>query len=452
MIKYSALITIINITINKSKILVILSLLLTLIPAESYAQRNGDNLTGFCEGVFNLCGYKDKNTKEVVIPNIFERIMDFHEGLAAVRIKGLFGYIDLSGKIIIEPKYDLAGSFYQGLAEILVEGKTGIINKNGEIVIKPQFARSIPFTKDVVLVKSGTWHRSYYHGREKLPSLSDSAFSFSYGLYGLYHIKDGWIAKPQFYLNLFERQGRGLIWASKKDHPSEKLYGLLRSDGSWKIPPTYSHAQRLTEDGMAIVSIGMKNGRQKHWGAVNSEGDLVIPVKYAPIVRWYYGFSRYNIAGKEYSLDIMCLIVNKPNIDKVKPTLTLLKKLGLDHLIDTTLCKTGKYFNSKGLWGVKGPNGDIVIKPVYRAIGIFYNGVFWVPIDKEKQWCPIGIDGKRLEGYKCQRKHYSYTKTDSVPERFHKDPYENSVLWSRAHLEYLSGKRKNPPKWISSGP
>ncbi|MGO7719099.1 WG repeat-containing protein, partial [Rhizobium johnstonii] len=68
--------------------------------------------------------------------------MLFYEGLAAVRINGLFGYINTEGKVVIEPRFDLAGPFHDGFAEILVGKHTGVVAETGKVVLEPQFGRS----------------------------------------------------------------------------------------------------------------------------------------------------------------------------------------------------------------------------------------------------------------------------------------------------------------------
>ena len=43
---------------------------------------------------------------------------DFSEGLAAVKKDGKWGFIDLSGNLVIDTVYDSAGSFSEGLCAV----------------------------------------------------------------------------------------------------------------------------------------------------------------------------------------------------------------------------------------------------------------------------------------------------------------------------------------------
>lgn len=72
----------------------------------------------------------------------FTECMDFNDGLAAVSIDSLWGFINLAGKIVIEPKFARVGSFSAGLAWAAnpVTGEYGFIDKTGEFVISlPKF-------------------------------------------------------------------------------------------------------------------------------------------------------------------------------------------------------------------------------------------------------------------------------------------------------------------------
>jgi hypothetical protein len=72
-----------------------------------------------------------------VIPTIYENARSFHEGLASVSVvkngKIKYGFIDLQGKMIIEPKFAYASDFVNGLAICLGDGKLYKTTKYGEV-------------------------------------------------------------------------------------------------------------------------------------------------------------------------------------------------------------------------------------------------------------------------------------------------------------------------------
>jgi len=100
-----------------------------------------------------------------------------------------------------------------------------------------------------------------------------------------------------------------------------------------------------------------------------------------------------------------------------------------------------------GQWGIIDADGRDVIAPAYRAIACFKNGVAWAPIDSRRQWCALGPDGI-VRANNCTTLRYPYYATHAAPQEFHSDPFENSVLWTRAFLEFDAGRRDTPPLWI----
>ncbi len=587
--------------------------LLAVGPSHADDDNSGDTLVSRCSGVFNRCGYNHRETKTEVIPPRYERAMRFSEGLAAVRVHGRFGYIDLSGKTIIAPRFDLAGPFYQGLAEVIIDGAAGVIDRSGKLVIQPKFARAIPFTSDVVIVSEGGWRRVRRSGHERLEGLSSAISLLGNKPLGLYHIDDGWIGRPRFGFSLFETEGRGLIWATE-ERSLRGPWGLLRADGTWQVEPVFSHVQPLME-GRAVIRKSSENGPGlQPSGAVDREGNLVVPVEFEWLGYWSGGFALARKGGKEglvtkdgrlvgnryfekverdyfrgvgprifdglkwmsvapdgalvpdalndaiyvacssglkllhkssgglevirpdgtpaadYSIDRRhysqrdCdrplsvrvdgkwgfvtqdgrMITDPPSFDgqfgfragfapvqiaglwgvinlrgetTVEPQYEGMR-LGRDGFVVThqnrvfwitphgqeipepvlddtearksvLACDGGsRRFDQNGLWGITGPGGEIIIEPQYRAISCFRHGVAWVPDDDAKAWCPLGPNGKRRERPRCQTRFYEIAWSHHYPERLSHDPYESSVLWNRALLEYGVGRTAEPPFMI----
>jgi hypothetical protein len=59
----------------------------------------------------------------------------FSEGLTKVKKGGKYGFVDKTGKFIIEPPYQEAQIFSEGLAAVRLNGKVGY--KAGKFVIPP---------------------------------------------------------------------------------------------------------------------------------------------------------------------------------------------------------------------------------------------------------------------------------------------------------------------------
>lgn len=108
----------------------------------------------------NAFGFLDKTGKLVVEPQ-FERADNFSEGLCPVRINEKWGYIDKTGRIVIEPKYDWARKFSEGLGRVTIGAKTGFIDKTGNMVIEPEEQDVYDFADGLAVVWEKGNERGY---------------------------------------------------------------------------------------------------------------------------------------------------------------------------------------------------------------------------------------------------------------------------------------------------
>jgi hypothetical protein len=104
-----------------------------------------------------------------------------------------WGYVDTSGKWVVQPQFDKAEFFSEGLAPVDLDGKWGYIDGAGSLVIQPQFTEAHYFWGGLARVATG--HQlddnkamaSGYGfidrtGRMVLPASWDDAGDFSEGL------------------------------------------------------------------------------------------------------------------------------------------------------------------------------------------------------------------------------------------------------------------------------
>ncbi|MEH1839084.1 MAG: WG repeat-containing protein [Nostoc sp.] len=82
------------------------------------------------------CGYIDMQEKIAIPPDPkIQKAKPFYEGLAAVQIKGKWGYINRTGLRVIEPKFNGVSHFTDGLAYVIVNAASqGFINHSGQFV------------------------------------------------------------------------------------------------------------------------------------------------------------------------------------------------------------------------------------------------------------------------------------------------------------------------------
>jgi WG containing repeat len=124
----------------------------------AFVQGGGIHLYDPVVKAYVSMGYIDK-TGRWVIKSKFWRFYfsSFSEGLAPFRRNlGKWGYINLSGRVAIKPRYDWAGDFSGGLAPVLAHGTCSFIDKSGKVTMK-EMAQQTESPKEA---KIKEWERS----------------------------------------------------------------------------------------------------------------------------------------------------------------------------------------------------------------------------------------------------------------------------------------------------
>jgi YARHG domain/WG containing repeat len=250
-------------------------------------------------------GYIDKTGKIVIEPQ-FEDAEDFSEGLASIKIDGKYGYIDKTGKIIIESQFDMAVKFSEGLGRVgygrdLSSKRQGFINKSGKFVINPVFEAASDFSegwagvilneKSYLIDKSG----NYFNNRPL-----NTIWGFSEGLIAV-KIGDKWgymdksgniVIAPQFKWAYKFSNGLARVWKSLLD----KNY-FIDKNGTIIINGPFDNASNYSEN-LAAVKVGNK------WGYINREEQIVIN----PQFDWAEPFSN---GLAEVKIDDKYVYINK---------------------------------------------------------------------------------------------------------------------------------------------
>jgi hypothetical protein len=193
-----------------------------------------------------------------------------NDSLFAVTINGKQGFIDKTGKIIIEPKFLQCGfqtRFIDGLAVICTKesDKAGFIDKAGKIVIEQKFNSARNFSEGLATVYFGEFamHRGYDKagfidktGKVVVEPIYDDVMDFSEGLAVVRKDgKSGFIDKTgkivislQFDYAFSFSEGLANIFVNGK-------YGFIDKTGKIVIEPQFTYAKGFSEN-LAMVKIG----------------------------------------------------------------------------------------------------------------------------------------------------------------------------------------------------
>lgn len=134
------------------------------------ASRN-DSLAVFCSE--NKRGYYNMYTGQIAVPAQYRRAWIFSEGLAGVQKDGNIGFIDRTGRVVIDFKYPYHGNplssfIYEDghcvVADTAGTGLVGVIDKNGNWLIKPEYDYISSFREYAIATKAGINLQVNYDG------------------------------------------------------------------------------------------------------------------------------------------------------------------------------------------------------------------------------------------------------------------------------------------------
>lgn len=192
----------------------------------------------------------------------------FSEGLILMYKNSKYGYVDKSGKEVIEAKYKSASVFSEGVAAIKINGKYGYIDKSGKEVIKPKYDYCYDFNEGVAIVNIGGENENEeeycsgesYATTEAAVMVDDSGKNTTDGTEYKRGGKYGYIDKSgKEIINIeYDEIGtfnEGLAWFKK-----DGLYGYIDKSGKEVIEAKYEDAYSFSEeravvymDGKAII-------------------------------------------------------------------------------------------------------------------------------------------------------------------------------------------------------
>jgi hypothetical protein len=178
-------------------------------------------------------GFVDLQGNEV-IPLKYDGVGEFREGRAWVRVYRKWGFVDLQGNEVTPLKYDYIGKFQEGRTKVTLNGRYGFVDLQGNEVIPLKYDDTFSFQEGRARVKlNGKWGFVDEHGNEVTPLKYDDAFSF--------------------------QEGRAWVKLNRK-------YGFVDLQGNEVIPLKYDYVGGFHE-GRAEVKI---NGK---YGFVDTQGN-----------------------------------------------------------------------------------------------------------------------------------------------------------------------------------
>jgi WG containing repeat len=225
-------------------------------------------------------GFIDRTGKIVIEPE-FEEANDFSEGLAAVKRGSECGWIGKSGKLVRQlPPGQEGWEFHGDLGAIKENGKIGYIDRNGRVVIKPEWDDIAPYTDGLALVR-----------RDKKCGFIDKS--------GKVVVPLEWDDALPFFESL------ALVYRNGKR-------GFVDTTGKVVIQPQWEDAASCSERLLAVK----RNGK---WGFIDKTGKQIVEPEFEDVRSFRHGLAAVKQNGKWGLIDRKKHFVIEPEWDVMEP-------------------------------------------------------------------------------------------------------------------------------------
>lgn len=146
-------------------------------------------LAGAGEGSRPACkfSYIDKSGR-VITQSRFDYARRFAEGLAPVRVGELWGFIDKTGAVVVNLRFDDAQPFASGLSRIKADGLWGFVDRSGAIKIPARYEYAEDFSEGFAVVGDGS-DRYWYIDEQGSRAIAGEFAAASPFFKGLAHVQ-----------------------------------------------------------------------------------------------------------------------------------------------------------------------------------------------------------------------------------------------------------------------
>lgn len=314
----------------------------------------------------------------------FEWVGDFSEGLAPVKLNDKWGFIDVNGNIVVEPKYgsDLDAPFYKnGLTRVYSpEQKAwGYLDKSGNVAIDFKFYSCTPFYDTVAAIYTpgsasdatsyARWsiinrngeiicndmHNGHSNSTHFIEGRARISKDFKYG----YVDTKGEIVIPNKYEDVRDfSEGLAAVMLDGK-------WGFIDKDGNVKIDFKFSIEPKSFSNGRTFVQ-----GTNYKFGIIDTEGKVIVDPKYNQVFPFNEGLAVVSEMDKKHQETFFIIDVNGRVIKEFK-------KAGNDKFYLISGFNEGLAIINKGYGHIRGyvdTKGKTVIDYQFRNIRPFSDG------------------------------------------------------------------------------
>lgn len=297
------------------------------------------------------CGYIDETGKAVIEPQ-FDDAKPFSEGLARVKIGEKWGFIDRAGRIVIQPQFELYSNgrdannssldFHEGMAAVSLKqgGKWGYIDRSGRIVVAPKYDVADRFAEGLARV-----------GNNYSESLGTATILYAGGA-ASYIDKSGKTIALTVVGGTFS-EGLAVASASRKPPSREsdlmeaRKDGYIDKTGHFQIEPRLWAIYPFSE-GLARVRAYDRN----QWGYIDHKGTMIIKMQYEDAGDFKEGLARVKLDERMGFIDKFGRLVVRPAFIAVGNFSGALASACVENVNSLPALKCG-YIDKSGGWVIE---------------------------------------------------------------------------------------------------
>ena len=375
-------------------------------PSQKYAYIDRNGKIAFNKTFFNAHQFRDGyaqvkltassvpsviDTKGDLLPDKFQNIYKFNDGLAACEIvdatkssgRGYrVGYVNEKLDVVIPAKFDVAEDFSHdraiaGITVNRIEIRRGVIDKSGAWLIQPKYSELKEISQDKFKFRDKREYGIVDSSGEELTRQKVSEMgTFHEGMARISMPRDpnnrnskwikgfmddaGHIAIKPIYDEVGDFQ-EGLAAVKKGDE-----WGYIDKTGAVAIDRQYTAAYPFSEGLAAVNTSATKNPMYEGtFGFIDKTGKMIIPAIIYGAQRFHEGVAavRFRVTPDTYGY------IDKTGQVLVGPTLAYAEEMREGKARITV----GGGFNRK--FGYVDAGGKYIVKPEYSVIGNFHDGM-----------------------------------------------------------------------------
>lgn len=289
-------------------------------------------------------GFIDK-TGSIAIQVRFDAVGKFSEGRAAANMDGKWGYIDLSGKTMVEYQYKAAHPYQNGMAKVQsFDGQYHFLNMDGNPIQTFNFIQAGDFNEGLAKVELGNkWGYIDKSGALAIEPAFDKAWAFQNGF-----------AKVK----------------------SSGKYGLIQQNGQYTLHPQFDHLSAHSE-GIVVA----KKSNEYFYYEVTGE---LLHGPFTKATAFHNGSA---------------FVITNESLSRIETDGTL----NLIHLedLERKIAALPRYIGSnrwlarsRGFFGIIDEQGQPITDFIYQQINHFYDGI--AAYRRGDLWGYIDLNGREL--------------------------------------------------------